>query len=177
MKKHIIKVHDSEKARTCGTCGKVFDRKSHLDKHQRDEKHSVRAASKHVKTDQCKRHCTKELDNAYVCMKCEQSFAQESAMDHHECKPYRCPLCRRSYSDRNRLAIHVCKHYACSICHKEFKDSVSLCKHKTLHYITGKTVYDCEVLFYKLETHSEILKMYTCTLVHFYVIILRMFLK
>ncbi|CAM4563521.1 unnamed protein product [Lepidochelys olivacea] len=118
-----------ERPHKCPICGKGFNRKLNLIRHQR-----IHTGEK-----------------PYKCGECGKSFHDSSNLARHEglhlgLKPYKCPECGKSFSVKSNLNRHQRIHtgekpYDCPKCGKSFNDSSNLARHQRIH--TGEKPYNC----------------------------------
>uniref|UniRef100_A0A670HQ72 C2H2-type domain-containing protein n=3 Tax=Podarcis muralis TaxID=64176 RepID=A0A670HQ72_PODMU len=115
------RIHSGEKSHTCADCGKSFNKRSNLITHQR-----IHTGEK-----------------PYRCVECGKSFSLSSSLVRHQRihtgeKPYQCSVCERSFNQKPSLVVHERTHrrekpYKCSACEKSYSHATSLIAHEKIH--------------------------------------------
>ncbi|XP_077112683.1 uncharacterized protein LOC143767980 isoform X1 [Ranitomeya variabilis] len=130
--KRGIKKQTAPKARksfSCSECGKCFNWKHHLDRHQR-----IHTGEK-----------------PFSCSECGKCFIQKVGLDSHQRyhtgeKPFSCSECERCFVEKKHLIEHQRRHtgekpFFCSECGKCFVMKSDLVRHQRLH--TGEKPFSC----------------------------------
>ncbi|KAM8760715.1 uncharacterized protein AB9X84_008695 isoform 2-T2 [Acanthopagrus schlegelii] len=140
--------HTGKVSHKCGTCGKIFQYKSKLQRHL-----SVHTGEK-----------------PYVCKFCDQRFGYMSALKTHVRihtgeKPYSCKVCGKDFALTTALTAHMRTHtgekpYLCMTCGKTFRTMPPLKRHMRIH--TGEKPFVCKTCgktfcrTSELNTHTRI---------------------
>ncbi|KAM4031930.1 uncharacterized protein ACNLHF_019316 [Anomaloglossus baeobatrachus] len=121
--------HKSEKSYSCSECGVCFKNKLHLKKHQ-----IIHKGKKSVS-----------------CSECGKCFAHKSHLATHQRihtreKPHSCPECGKCFEKKSSSITHQKTHtgekpFSCSECAKCFNNKKSLVQHQRTH--TGEKPYSC----------------------------------
>ncbi|XP_035712445.1 oocyte zinc finger protein XlCOF6 isoform X1 [Folsomia candida] len=130
----------------CTLCGKEFKIRKNLEMH----------ISSHT------------TEKAYTCSTCGRSYAQQTAMKHHEAthlekssqKIFRCELCAQTFLARASLRQHIHavhenrRNHPCSFCGKRFSTSTNIRYHvEAFHSANKEKVHSCDKCEYR--SHSK----------------------
>lgn len=146
-----------KKPHTCGQCGKSFNKKQDLRKHQ-----GTHSTERPFSCHDCGRSFRlKQIlvshmkvhggERPYACTQCGKRFGQKHHVESHQRvhtgeKPFSCTTCGKRYAQKQPLISHLRVHtgerpYACAECGKRFRNQATLTIHNRMH--TGERPYRC----------------------------------
>ncbi|XP_077112692.1 uncharacterized protein LOC143767983 [Ranitomeya variabilis] len=158
--KRGIKNQTAPKARksfSCSECGKCFNWKHHLDRHQR-----IHTGEKPFSCSECGKCFIQKVDlnshqrnhtgdKSFSCSECGKCFNKKAHLDsHHRThtgeKPFSCLECEKCFVEKKHLIEHQRRHtgekpFFCSECGKCFVNKSDLVRHQRLH--TGEKPFSC----------------------------------
>ncbi|XP_025025401.1 gastrula zinc finger protein XlCGF57.1-like isoform X2 [Python bivittatus] len=146
-----------KKPHSCAQCGKSFNKKQSLRKHQ-----GTHSTERPFACLECGRsfrlkqilvaHMTSHIkERPFACDQCGKCFAQERNVRSHQRvhtgeKPFLCMACGKRFGYKQHLVKHLRFHtgerpYSCADCGKTFRDKTTLNIHYRMH--TGERPYRC----------------------------------
>ncbi|XP_048367502.1 zinc finger protein 771-like isoform X2 [Sphaerodactylus townsendi] len=155
--RHLGASPGPKKPHTCPQCGKSFNKKQDLRKHQ-----GTHSAERPFSCLQCgRRFRLKQIlvahmkvhvgERPFACPQCGKRFRQKHHVESHQRvhtgeKPFACATCGKRYAQKQPLISHLRVHtgerpYACAECGKSFRNQATLTIHYRTH--TGERPYRC----------------------------------
>ncbi|XP_059192786.1 zinc finger protein OZF-like [Centropristis striata] len=148
-----------KKSFKCDTCGKDFNHKGNLQRHQRNihkdnRPFTCKISGKHVQSTSLVSHMRiHTVEKPFTCKICGWGFRCNSRLKQHSTihtgeKPYSCKTCGKDFRQHSNLVLHMRIHtgekpYACNTCKKRFADRSTCKTHMRIH--TGEKPFACEV--------------------------------
>ncbi|KAM6450302.1 uncharacterized protein PHA67_017411 isoform 2-T2 [Liasis olivaceus] len=146
-----------KKPHGCAQCGKSFNKKQDLRKHQ-----GTHSAERPFACLECGRsfrlkqilvaHMKVHVgERPFACQQCGKRFSQKHHVESHQRvhtgeKPFSCTTCGKRYAQKQPLISHLRVHtgerpYGCADCGKSFRNQATLTIHHRMH--TGERPYRC----------------------------------
>ncbi|XP_043290709.1 zinc finger protein 550-like isoform X2 [Cervus canadensis] len=156
----------------CKQCGKAFNRKWYLVRHQR-----IHTGMKPYECNACGKAFSQSStlirhylihtgEKPYKCAACGKAFKRRSYLLQHQPvhtgeKPYECSQCRKAFTHRSTFIRHHRTHsgekpFACKECEKSFSNRAHLIQHYVIH--TGEKPYECAECAKAFRCSSELLQ-------------------
>ncbi|XP_066876077.1 zinc finger protein 550 isoform X1 [Kogia breviceps] len=156
----------------CKQCGKSFNRKWYLVRHQR-----IHTGMKPYECNACGKAFSQSStltrhyvihtgETPYKCAECGKAFKRRSYLLQHQPihtgeKPYECGQCRKAFTHRSTFIRHNRTHtgekpFECKECEKSFSNRAHLIQHYIIH--TGEKPYDCTECGKAFRCSSELLQ-------------------
>nr|XP_056713158.1 zinc finger protein 157-like [Euleptes europaea] len=155
--RHLRCAPGPKKPHTCAQCGKSFNKKASLRKHEGT--HSAERPFSCLECGRCFRlkqilvaHMqSHNKERPFACTQCGKCFSQERSVRIHQRvhtgeKPFSCMACGKSFGYKQPLLKHLRLHtgerpFSCAECGKTFRDKATLVIHNRMH--TGERPYRC----------------------------------
>uniref|UniRef100_A0A8D0ZTJ6 Zinc finger protein 568 n=2 Tax=Sus scrofa TaxID=9823 RepID=A0A8D0ZTJ6_PIG len=143
---------NKEKDSKCRECGKAFNNRSDLIKHQRV--HESKNSNKKFLHDSevTKSQSSNTPEKPHKCKECGKAFHSSSQLGKHQKihmgeKPYKCTECGKAFPSTSQLNLHQRihtneKYYECKECGKAFTRPSHLFRHQRIH--TGEKPHKCK---------------------------------
>ncbi|XP_048224967.1 uncharacterized protein LOC125368153 [Perognathus longimembris pacificus] len=141
----------------CGECGKGFNKKRLLARHER-----IHSGVKPYECTECGKAFSKSTyllqhhrvhtgERPYKCTECGKAFNRKSHLTQHQRihsgeKPYKCEECGKAFTHRSTFVLHNRSHtgekpFVCKECGKAFRDRPGFIRHYIIH--SGENPYEC----------------------------------
>ncbi|XP_039736585.1 zinc finger protein 805-like, partial [Pteropus medius] len=150
-------IQEEENIFKCNECGKIFDKKRLLARHER-----IHSGLKPYECTECgktfskstyllQHHMVHTGEKPYKCMECGKAFNRKSHLTQHQRihsgeKPYKCNECGKAFTHRSTFVLHNRSHtgekpFVCKECGKAFRDRPGFIRHYIIH--SGENPYEC----------------------------------
>ncbi|XP_070079573.1 zinc finger protein 550 isoform X4 [Equus caballus] len=165
-------IHAGSNLYKCKQCGKGFNRKWYLVRHQR-----VHTGMKPYECNACGKAFSQSStlirhylihtgEKPYQCMECGKAFKRRSyLLQHHPIhtgeRPYECSQCGKAFTHRSTFIRHSRTHtgekpFECKDCEKSFSNRAHLIQHSIIH--TGEKPYECSECRKAFRCSSELMQ-------------------
>ncbi|XP_046537385.1 zinc finger protein 550 isoform X1 [Equus quagga] len=165
-------IHAGSNLYKCKQCGKGFNRKWYLVRHQR-----VHTGMKPYECNACGKAFSQSStlirhylihtgEKPYQCMECGKAFKRRSYLLQHRPihtgeRPYECSQCGKAFTHRSTFIRHSRTHtgekpFECKDCEKSFSNRAHLIQHSIIH--TGEKPYECSECRKAFRCSSELMQ-------------------
>ncbi|XP_041664450.1 zinc finger protein OZF-like [Cheilinus undulatus] len=160
----------TDKSYSCSECGKKFDQKTNLTRHE-----TVHTTVKPFSCSECgktfahKDYLSKHMiihtgEKPFSCLECGKKFNQKCNLVMHKSvhtgeKPFSCSICGKTFTLKRSVTTHMITHtgekpFSCSECGKSFTQRGNLNQHMIVH--SGEKPFICSVCGQKFSYDSNL---------------------